>query len=54
MQMRFLRNFTGRVGAVVFNLGYLPGGDHAFTTKPDSTLKAITARRWICYALVAY
>lgn len=33
----------GRVGAVMFNLGYLPGGDHSFTTQPASTLKAIAA-----------
>jgi predicted methyltransferase len=35
--------FHGRVGAVMFNLGYLPGGDHTFTTQPASTLKAIAA-----------
>jgi hypothetical protein len=31
----------GRVSLVMFNLGYLPGGDHAITTTPASTLKAM-------------
>ena len=26
---------------VVFNLGYLPGGDHTIHTKPDTTIQAI-------------
>lgn len=30
-----------RVRAVIFNLGYLPGGDKAIVTQPDSTLCAI-------------
>ncbi|WP_427338753.1 class I SAM-dependent methyltransferase [Caloranaerobacter sp. DY30410] len=30
-----------KVDLVIFNLGYLPGGDHEITTKPDSTIKAI-------------
>ena len=29
--------------AVMFNLGYLPGGDHNIITKPDSTIKALAA-----------
>jgi predicted methyltransferase len=33
----------GRIGAVMFNLGYLPGGDHSITTRTDSTLPAIRA-----------
>lgn len=33
----------GRVGAVAFNLGYLPGGDHTITTKPQTTLRALDA-----------
>jgi predicted methyltransferase len=33
----------GRVAAVMFNLGYLPGGDHAITTQNPSTLAAISA-----------
>jgi ubiquinone/menaquinone biosynthesis C-methylase UbiE len=31
----------GQVQAVVFNLGYLPGGDKACVTRPDSTLTAL-------------
>ncbi|TVY09744.1 tRNA (mnm(5)s(2)U34)-methyltransferase [Paenibacillus cremeus] len=33
----------GRVAAVMFNLGYLPGDDHATITQPESTLSALTA-----------
>lgn len=29
------------VDGIVFNLGYLPGGDHGIATKPDSTITAI-------------
>jgi predicted methyltransferase len=29
---------AGPVSAVVFNLGYLPGGDRTIVTRPDSTL----------------
>ncbi len=29
------------VDAIVFNLGYLPGGDHRIITRPDSTIKAV-------------
>ncbi len=35
--------FHGRIGAVMFNLGYLPGSDHTITTHPQSTLPAISA-----------
>lgn len=31
---------NGPVDVAMFNLGYLPGGDHLLTTKPDSTLAA--------------
>jgi len=31
----------GHVGAVMFNLGYLPGGDHSITTTPDTTVRAL-------------
>ena len=31
----------GRVGAVMFNLGYLPGGDQSVTTSPDTTRRAL-------------
>ncbi|MBE3584678.1 MULTISPECIES: class I SAM-dependent methyltransferase [Desulfofundulus] len=33
----------GGVKAVMFNLGYLPGGDHRIITRPDSTLEALEA-----------
>lgn len=33
----------GRVAAVTFNLGYLPGADHAVITTPASTLPALEA-----------
>ncbi|WP_034629071.1 tRNA (mnm(5)s(2)U34)-methyltransferase [Desulfotruncus alcoholivorax] len=29
--------------AVIFNLGYLPGGDHAVTTRPETTINAVNA-----------
>jgi len=32
---------AGRVAAVTFNLGYLPGGDHGLVTRPDTTLAAL-------------
>jgi hypothetical protein len=31
----------GPVAAVMFNLGYLPGGDHGIVTGPETTLAAI-------------
>lgn len=34
---------VGRVAAVMFNLGYLPGGDHSVMTETPSTLAAIDA-----------
>ena len=33
----------GPVDAVLFNLGWLPGGDHAVTTRVESTLQAVDA-----------
>lgn len=33
----------GRVGAVLFNLGYLPGGDPTVITRTESTLPALEA-----------
>jgi predicted methyltransferase len=35
--------YHGRVAAVMFNLGYLPGGDRSLITRPDSTIPAIHA-----------
>lgn len=38
----------GRLRAVVFNLGYLPGADHGCTTRRESTLPAlVAAMEWI-------
>lgn len=33
----------GPVQAVMFNLGWLPGAEHAVTTKTDTTLRAVSA-----------
>lgn len=32
---------TGPADAVIFNLGYLPAGDHLYVTKPDTTVQAL-------------
>ena len=32
---------SGPVAAVMFNLGYLPSGDHAFTTRKETTIAAL-------------
>lgn len=32
---------AGSVDCIVFNLGYLPGGDHSVATKPETTLNAL-------------
>lgn len=45
----FMRSFTemgehvpeGTASAAVFNLGYLPGGDHGITTDAETTLKGL-------------
>lgn len=38
----------GRMAAVMFNLGYLPGGDHRVITQTASTLAALEAARdWL-------
>lgn len=34
-------DWHGRVGAIMFNLGYLPGGDKAVITHADTTLAAL-------------
>lgn len=34
---------TESVDCIVFNLGWLPGGDHSIFTRPDSTRQAIEA-----------
>ena len=40
-----LRELTpdGSIAAIVFNLGYLPGADHAVITEPETTVAALTA-----------
>ena len=35
------QQWHGRVSAVMFNLGYLPGGNKALTTAPDTTVSAL-------------
>lgn len=35
------------VKAVMFNLGYLPGGDHSLITLPESTLQAVNAALYL-------
>jgi len=37
------RDDRGEVGAVMFNLGYLPRGDHDVITTPETTLPALDA-----------
>lgn len=37
------REHHGRTAAVMFNLGYLPGGDRTFATRVDSTMEAVRA-----------
>ena len=37
------REEHGRVKAVMFNLGYLPGGDKGLVTQPGTTIQALTA-----------
>ncbi|MCH9656709.1 MAG: methyltransferase domain-containing protein [Planctomycetes bacterium] len=36
-------NLHQRIGAIMFNLGYLPGGDHTIITQQHSTLTAVKA-----------
>jgi tRNA G37 N-methylase Trm5 len=31
----------GKISAAMFNLGYLPGGEHRLITRPDTTVKAL-------------
>ncbi|WP_298705148.1 class I SAM-dependent methyltransferase [uncultured Veillonella sp.] len=35
--------FSGRIDLLVFNLGYLPGGNHDLMTHSDTTIKALKA-----------
>lgn len=36
-----LNEYNGKISLIIFNLGYLPGGDKTITTKVESTIKAI-------------
>jgi predicted methyltransferase len=38
-----LSHICVKVKAVMFNLGYLPGGDHRIHTHPDTTIKAVNS-----------
>lgn len=42
---KMLADVRGRVGAVMFNLGYLPGGDKALTTRAETSVRAIDGAR---------
>ena len=41
MATHLAENAYGTVSAVMFNLGYLPGGDHSVTTTPETTCPAL-------------
>ncbi|MGB0409070.1 MAG: class I SAM-dependent methyltransferase [Opitutales bacterium] len=41
--IRLCAEYTGRVRAITFNLGYLPGSDKTVITDGDTTLKALDA-----------
>ncbi|MBA4602281.1 class I SAM-dependent methyltransferase [Thermoactinomyces sp. AMNI-1] len=43
MQEKLPEQLGGNVHVVMFNLGYLPRGNHQLVTKPDTTLKALEA-----------
>lgn len=45
MMMALPASAHGRVGAVMFNLGYLPGGDKVRTTSINTTLAALEQSR---------
>lgn len=36
-----LRDYDGKISLILFNLGYLPGGNKLITTKSESTIKAL-------------
>lgn len=41
MAARIPPDWRGRVAAIMFNLGYLPGGDKSWVTQPASTVDAL-------------
>ena len=42
MAQHIPKSLNGKIKAVIFNLGYLPGGDKSHTTQTSSTLLALT------------
>lgn len=38
---RIPTQFHGKIKAAIFNLGYLPKGDHSIVTKPETTIEAV-------------
>ena len=47
MQSHLPVDCHGQIAVVMFNLGYLPGGDKRLTTRPASTVQAMQAARSI-------
>lgn len=43
MEEHLSEEVRGRISAVMFNLGYLPGANHALTTMPETTVAALEA-----------
>ena len=41
LSLKILPELKGRIQAITFNLGYLPGGDKEIITKPESTVSAL-------------
>lgn len=40
--LQTLLDYKNKISLILFNLGYLPGGDKSVTTKPESTIAAVT------------
>ena len=43
MDEKIPAKFHGNISAIMFNLGYLPGGDKSIITQTDSTLQALNS-----------
>ncbi len=43
MRSRVPAEYHGRIAAIMFNLGYLPGADQQLTTQSDTTLTALAS-----------
>ncbi|WAA10065.1 tRNA (mnm(5)s(2)U34)-methyltransferase [Fervidibacillus albus] len=41
MKQQIPEQYHGKIAAGIFNLGYLPKGDHSIVTKPESTIEAV-------------